>query len=103
MNPAQLLLEKVFGLALNPGESYFAQLSQAIGSSGELSNKSATNEVLLELCKMFDAQEKRLKALEEEVGRIEAAKPVSTLQPDPTVPLDATSTSPTGQNTNPTV
>jgi len=97
MNPAQLLLEKVFGLALNPGESYFAQLSQAIGATGELSNKSSTNEVLLELCQLVDNWEKRLKALEEEVGRIEATKSTSALQPDPTVPLDAPATQQTAR------
>lgn len=90
---AQALIERIFGIALNPNESYSAQLNENLASSGDLSSKQRTNELLFELCQLVDKQQTRIKALEDD--RVEIASQMLNLRGnnlDPTKPLDAIST-----------
>lgn len=65
INPAIAILEEVYDMALNPTQSYAAQL-EPLAATGELSNKLKTNEVLFRLCELIDAQIKEIKKLRDD-------------------------------------
>lgn len=103
-NPALVAIEEVYEMALNPTQSYFAQL-EPLAASGELANRISTNKVLFRLAELVDNQAKEIKALKDDRQAI-AAKMVeleSKLQftkdgdlkidaptPDPTQPIGDT-------------
>lgn len=60
----QRLIEEVYDIALNPNLDYFAQL-EPLAANGELANHVNTSKILFKLCQLVDAQEKRIKALED--------------------------------------
>lgn len=119
-NPAQAILEEVYEYALNPNESYAAQLAP-LAANGELSNRASLNKILFKLCEVVDAQAKKIKLLEDDrvaiaqkmtelegkdgdistatntpAPSLEAEQPITNTQDTPTSPItDATAPDPT--------
>lgn len=93
VNPALLIIEETYNIALNPSEDYWAQL-QPLAPNGELANRLTSNQVLFKLCMIVDAQAKEIQALKDD--RISIAKKMLELESKPgssvTIPLDLTRT-----------
>jgi hypothetical protein len=87
-NPALLIIEEAYSMALNPELDYFAQL-QPLAANGELANKITSNQVLFKLCMLVDAQAKDIKALRDRIQEIDTVKKEATdaKTPDPTQPI----------------
>lgn len=77
INPALIIIEEVYNMALNPDLDYFSQL-EPLAASGELANRILSNKVLFRLCKLIDEQEKRIANLEQD--RVDIANKMLELQ-----------------------
>lgn len=89
---ALAIIERVYGIALNPNEDYYGQLKESFDASGNLSNRVHTTDVLFSLCQLVDRYEKRIKTLERSLGLIVERQTKATAKKaapalDPTAPL----------------
>lgn len=91
INPALLLIEEAYDIAMNPTADYWAQL-QPLAPNGELANRLTSNQVLFRLCMVIDKQEREIASLKDD--RVSIAKQLLELKEsknptvvDPTLPL----------------